>query len=282
MAWTIRDKTVLITGATRGVGFEAAVALAAQGARVIAVGRDPARLSAALDAIRARTGASADGRLCDLTSLTDVRRLADHLRRDPGRLDVLINNAGAVHARRELTPDGFEATFAVNHLAHFLLTTRLMDRLTASAPARVITVASAAHRDAALDFDDLQLARGYGILRAYGQSKLANVLFARELARRLAGTGVASNSVHPGVVDTHIWSGAPLLARPFLRLWLWRSSVDAATGAAPLVRLAADPSLEGATGRYFDRLSEADPAPAARDDDAAARLWQESQRLVGD
>jgi retinol dehydrogenase 14 len=277
--WTITGKTVLITGATRGIGLEAAVSLAAQGARPILVGRDAQRLAGAVEAVRARAGVSADARLCDLASLGDVRRLADAIRCDHPRLDVLINNAGGVHKRRTLTVDGLEATFATNHLAHFLLTTLLLDRLTASAPARVITVASVGHRRGTIDFDDLGFDRGYGIMRAYGRSKLANVLFANELARRLAGTGVTSNSVHPGGVATNIWSGAPLWAQPFIWL-LRRSLVSAEAGAAPVVRLAASTDLAGVTGRYYEELTEIAPSPIAQDATLAARLWKESERLV--
>jgi retinol dehydrogenase-14 len=280
MDWAIRGRTVLVTGATSGIGLEASVQLAAEGARVIAVGRHPRRLAAALDIVYRRTGARAEGRLCDFASLAGVRRLAEDVRQAHARLDVLINNAGAVYKRRVVTGDGFEATLAVNHLAHFLLTTLLWDRLLASAPARVITVASVGHRRGAIDFDDLGLAHGYGIMRAYSRSKLANVLFARELARRLEGTGVTSNSVHPGGVATRIWSGAPLWAQPYIRLWLWRSLLSVEEGAAPVVQLATRPDLAGVSGRYFEGLSESEPAPLACDAGLAARLWRESERLV--
>jgi NAD(P)-dependent dehydrogenase (short-subunit alcohol dehydrogenase family) len=279
--WTIAGKIVLVTGATGGIGLETAAALAAMGARPILVGRDAGRLARAADTVRWRGGAAAGAYLCDLASLAAVRRLVDDVRRAHRRIDVLINNAGGVHRRRALTADGLEATFAINHLSHFALTTGLLDLMTSGGPARVITVASAGHRRGAIDFADLQLRRGYGVLRAYYQSKLANVLFANELARRLAGTGVTSNSVHPGTVATNIWSGAPIWAQPYIRLWLSRSFTPVAAGAAPVVRLAARADLTGVTGRYFEGQSDVAPAPPAMDEALAARLWSASERLVG-
>lgn len=278
--WTIAEKTVLITGATSGIGLEAAVSLAGLGARPILVGRDRLRLSRAVDAVRERTGAGAASYLCDLSSFSDVRRLADAVRRDHPRLDVLVNNAGGVHKRRTVTVDGLEATFAINHLAHFLLTTRLLDRLVDSAPSRVITVASIGHRRGTLDFDDLGFARGYGIMRAYSRSKLANVLFANELARRLDGAGVTSNSVHPGAVATNIWSGAPIWAKPLIRIWWQPSFISAEAGGDTIVQLAARADLDGVTGRYFEGHAAVAPATLACDEVLAARLWDLSERLV--
>ena len=278
--WTIAGKTVLITGATRGIGLETALSLAAQGARPILVGRNERRLARAFEAVCGRTRLRVTAYQCDLSSLADVRRLAGEIRRDHARIDVLINNAGGVHKRRTLTVDGLETTFATNHLAHFLLTTQLLDVMVASAPSRIVTVASIGHRRGTLEFNDLGLARGYGIMRAYSRSKLANVLFANELARRLSGTGVTSNSVHPGGVATDLWSGAPLWAQPYIRLWLWRSLISPGAGAEPVARLAVDANLQGVTGRYYEGVSEIAPAPLAQDAALAARLWTESERLV--
>ena len=278
--WSIAGKTALITGATRGIGLETAVSLAAQGARPILVGRDAQRLARAVELVKTRAGGSADARLCDLSSLKAVGQLADAIRRGYPRLDVLVNNAGGVHKRRTLTADGLEATFATNHLSHFLLTTRLLGLLKASAPARVITVASIGHRRGTLDFGDLGFERGYGIMRAYSRSKLANVLFANELSRRLAGTGVTSNSVHPGGVATNIWSGLPLWAQPLFWLWLRWSLVSAQAGAEPVVRLATHADLDGVTGRYYEVQSDMAPSALAQDGALAARLWEESERLV--
>ena len=276
-------KTVLVTGATSGIGLESAAVLAGLGAKVILVGRDRVRLDKALSQVQAHSTGSGQAHssyLCDFASLKSVNGLADQILRDVPRLDVLINNAGAVFARRTLTVDGFESTFAVNHLAPFLLTTRLLPLLTTSAPARIVTVASGAHRHATMDLEDLGFERGYQIMRAYARSKLANVLFASELARRLAGTGVTSTSMTPGRVATNIWSGAPGWIRPLLTLWVRRSFMPVSEGAAPIVALASKPGLERVTGQYFERFTPATPSELAQDESLAAELWRTSDALV--
>ena len=279
-------KTVLITGATNGIGLESAVVLAGMGANVILIGRDSARLEKAFAQVKSRsgrpdsTGSGLASYLCDFASLKAVTALADQVLREVPKLDVLINNAGAVFARRTLTVDGFESTFAVNHLAPFLLTTRLLPLLEAGAPARVITVASGAHYHATMDFNDLGFERGYQIMRAYARSKLANVLFSAELSRRLAGTGVTSNSLTPGRVATNIWSGAPGWIRPLLTLWVRRSFMPVADGAAPVVALASKTELASVTGQYFSRFTPTEPSALAQDPQISARLWSESERLV--
>jgi len=278
--WSIAGKTVVITGATSGIGLESAAALAADGASVVLLGRDAGRLAQAAGVVRERSSSAPATYVCDFASLNDVARLAARLAADLPAVHVLINNAGAVHAKRTLTTDGLEATFAVNHLAHFLLTERLRPTLVASAPARVITVASGQHFNGTMDFDDLGFQRGYRILSAYARSKLANVLFATELARRLEGTGVTSNAVHPGRVDTNIWSGAPRWSQPILRLWLRRSFISSAEGAAPVVALATAPEGETISGRYFDRFADVPPSSLAQDASVATRLWEESERMV--
>jgi retinol dehydrogenase-14 len=273
-------QTVLVTGATNGIGLETAAELARAGARVIIVGRDAGRVATARATVKASSGAEPASYVCDFSSLKAVNRLADEVLRDVPRLDVLINNAGTVFSKRTLTADGLEATFAVNHLAPFLLTQRLLPLLTASAPSRIITVASGGHHAGTLDFDDLGYERGYQIMRAYRRSKLANVLFAAELARRLNGTGVTSNSVHPGRVATNIWSHAPLWTRPLIRFWLSRTFISVEAGAAPLIALASDPGLATISGQYFDQLAAAAPSVLAQDTAVAARLWRESEKLV--
>jgi len=285
--WSIRDKTVLITGGTSGIGLESAAVLASQGARVIIVGRDAGKVSMALGVIEARPGGvkfderhRPESYVCDFSSLRAVAQLADAILRDIPALHVLINNAGSVFANRTLTPDGYEATFAINHLAPFLLTQRLLPLLSDSAPARIVTVASGRHFKGTMDFGDLGFERGYRILRAYARSKLANVMFASEQARRLSDGRVISNSVHPGRVATNIWSGAPAWAKPIIKYWLSRTFISVPEGAAPVVALATRPDVSEVTGQYFDGHEMRDPSPAARDLEMATHLWHESERLV--
>lgn len=282
MTWDVRDKTILLTGATHGIGLEAAVALARVGARMVLVGRDPARTEATAADVRTRSGSrEVSHLLCDFSSQAAIRKLAGDFLATHDRLDVLINNAGTVNKSRRLTGDGIEATFAVNHLGYFLLTNLLLDRIVRSAPARIVTVASIGHRSGTLDFDDLGFERGgYGLMRSYTRSKLANVLFAGELARRLEGTGVTSNSLHPGRVATNIWSGAPLWAKPIIHLLLRPSFISPEEGATTIVQLATDPALEGVTGKYFEFHKPVAPAPLAQDQALARRLWQVSADLV--
>jgi len=283
VAWDIRGKTVLVTGATSGIGLEASVALARQGARVIMVGRNQAKTEAARADVASRSGSKeVSYLLADFASQASVRALANAVRSQADRLDVLVNNAGGVNKARTVTADGIETTFAVNHLGYFLLTNLLLDLVVKSAPARVVTVASVGHRRGTLDFEDLGFERGgYSIMRAYSRSKLANILFANELARRRAGSGVTSNSLHPGSVDTNIWSGAPLWAKPIIQVLLRPFFISAEKGGERIVQLAASPELEGVTGKYFEDGKVVDPAPLARDASLATRLWDVSARMVG-
>jgi retinol dehydrogenase-14 len=275
------DKTIVVTGATSGIGLEAAVALARPGTRLILVGRDPGKTAAALAEVRQRSGSSAvESLLCDFSSQASVRKLAADLRSRCERIDVLINNAGGVHRRRTLTGDGIETTFAVNHLGYFLLTNLLLDLIVKSAPARVVNVASVAHYRGTLDFDDLGFEHGYQIMRAYSRSKLANVLFTRELARRLSGTGVTVNALHPGAVATNIWNAAPRWIRPILALTKL-FMLSPRQGAQRIVHLASSPQLQTTSGAYFENERPKEPSRLAQDDALAARLWSESARLVG-
>lgn len=283
----LTGKTILITGATSGIGKEAAVTLARDGATVVIVGRDAHKTEATLAEIRRRAASEeVTSMLCDFALQASIRRLAaTFLERHP-RLDVLVNDAGGVHARRELTADGIEATFAVNHLGYFLLTCLLLERITASAPARIVNVASRAHYDGTLDFDDLGFEHGWSVLRAYSRSKLANVMFTRALARRLEGTQVTVNAVHPGVVATHIWDhGAPPWIKPVFDVAMVPVKrffmLDAEEGARVVVRLAASPDVAGQSGLYFNRDKVSEPSALARDDALGERLWRESGRLVG-
>src|SRR5215467_6738081 len=205
----LTGKTVLITGATSGIGFEASVELARRGATLVMVGRTAAKTASKADEVRRRSSSSGVQFLvCDFASQKQIRELANAFRSRHDSLHVLVNNAGTVFAKRTLSEDGIEATLAVNHLGYFLLTHLLLDLLIESAPSRIVNVASTAHYRGTLDFKDLMFERGYKIMRAYSRSKLANVLFTRELARRLAGIGVTVNALHPGAVASNIWSGA--------------------------------------------------------------------------
>jgi NAD(P)-dependent dehydrogenase (short-subunit alcohol dehydrogenase family) len=283
MAWDLRGKTVLVTGASRGIGLEAAAALAGLGARLLMVGRDAARTEAAAAEVKARSrAADVIALVCDFGSQADIRRLAADVLARADRLHVLVNNAGGVNKARRVTTDGIEATFAVNHLGYFLLTNLLRDLVVRSAPARVVSVASIGHRRGTLDLEDPGFERGgYSIMKAYTRSKLANVLFASELAKRLAGTGVTSNSIHPGSVATNIWSGAPLWAKPIILLLFRPFFISAEQGGSYIVRLAASPELDGVTGKYFEEGKSALPAPLGQDAALARRLWDVSRAMVG-
>ncbi len=275
-------KTVLITGATSGIGLEASVALARLGATVVIVARNSAKGQHALGDVKTRSGSNRVSLLlCDFSSMASVRALAAAFRASYDRLDVLVNNAGAISQERQTTVDGFELTFAVNHLAPFLLTHLLLDRLERSAPARIVNVASAAHGSADMDFDNLQFEHGgYSLLKAYNRSKLANVLFTNELARRLDAARVTANSLHPGVVATNIWNNIPWFLQPLilpLRLFM----ISAERGGDTIVYLAASADVEGKTGGYYVKNRPVKPAPLALDQTVAGRLWNESARLVG-
>jgi NAD(P)-dependent dehydrogenase (short-subunit alcohol dehydrogenase family) len=282
MTEPISGKTVLITGATSGIGLEASAKLAGMGAELVLVGRDRTRGEAAVAAVKRRSGSSAVTLICcDFTSLTQIRALAADVVTSRPKLHILVNNAGSVSARRAVTEDGIERTFAVNHLGPFLLTNLVLDLMRRSAPARVVTVASAAHRQGDTPFDDLQFESDrYGIMRAYARSKLANVLFTAELARRLAGTGVTANCLHPGAVATNIWSHAPWYTRPLLavaKLFM----ISAEKGADTIVYLAASPEVEGLTGGYYEGNRRVLPSAIAQDEAIAKRLWERSAALVG-
>ena len=276
----LNGKVCVITGASSGIGKAAALALARLGADVILVCRDKSRGEAALAAVSSVAERSIRQlEIADLSSLREVRDLAGRLAR-LDRLDVLINNAGLVLADRRVSADGFEYTFALNHLAPFLLTNLLREKLVASAPARVITVSSAAHRAARLDFGDLQLTRNFNGWRAYANSKLANIAFTTELARRLAGTGVTANCVHPGTVNTGFGRDGSALLRFGLGLGR-RFLLSAGQGADTVVYLASSPDVEGATGGYYVKRKRRAPSAAASDPATARRLWEISAELTG-
>jgi len=281
MEWTgVRGRRVVITGATNGIGLAAAEALAQRGAMLAIVARSETRARHAVARIRsaAGSGVEVDVLLADLASQASVRGLAAEVLARHPRLDVLVDNAGAMFATRQVTGDGVEATWAVNHLAPFLLTTLLLDRLKESAPARIVVTASDAHRGARIPFDDLQALRSYrarGFAR-YGESKLANFLFAAELARRLEGTGVTANCFHPGLVASGFnRNNGPLLSAAMTLLKPFSRSPE--KGADTLVWLVDSPEVGGESGGYFVDRRRATPAPAALDMEAARRLWQVSE-----
>jgi NAD(P)-dependent dehydrogenase (short-subunit alcohol dehydrogenase family) len=274
-------KTVLVTGGTGGIGRATAEGLAAMGAQVAITGREAARAKAAAAQIAAATGATVAGYAADLSSQAEVRRLAGDVLAAYPRLDVLVNNVGGFWAHRHVTADGLEHTFALNHLAPFLLTNLLLDRLIASAPARVITVSSGAQAMGRIDFDDLQGERSYSGQRAYNQSKLANVVFTYELARRLEGTGVTATVLHPGVVRTNFGAEdqagyfrmMSVVARPFMK--------TPTKGAETPIYLASAPEVDGVTGQYFANRTPKSSNKLSYDTATAARLWQVSTDLVG-
>jgi NAD(P)-dependent dehydrogenase (short-subunit alcohol dehydrogenase family) len=277
----MQGKVCVVTGASSGIGRVTALELAQLGATVALVCRNRERAAAARTEIQAATGNDhVDFVLADLSSQAELRRLAEELLVRYPQIHVLINNAGVFNRKRTTTIDGIEAVFAVNHLAYFLLTHLLLERLTTSRPARIVNVASNAHRWGTLKFDDLQNARWYRPLHVYGQSKLCNILFTRALSRRIASSGVTANCLHPGGVATGLgWNNrqlAILIAktlRPFLR--------TPEQGADTVIYLATSPEVEGVNGKYFYDRREIQPSPAAQDDEAAKRLWAISAKLAG-
>jgi NAD(P)-dependent dehydrogenase (short-subunit alcohol dehydrogenase family) len=277
----MQGKTVVITGATSGIGQVASARLAAMGARLVIVVRDKARGESELASLRTISpGINHSIHYADLSRLADVKRVAAEIAAAEPRIDVLINNAGALFGPRQVTTDGMELTFATNHMSYFVLTHGLRDRLRASAPARVINVASDAHKGKKLDFSDLQSANNYRGFYVYGRSKLCNILFTRELARRWEGSGVTANSVHPGFVSTRFGdqSGGML---SFLVRVAKTFAISPEKGAETIVYLASSDEAANANGLYYYKCRPATPTKEAQDNDTARRLWQESEKLAG-
>lgn len=271
---------VVITGATNGIGLAAARAMTARGLAVTIVARNPSRADQAVRQIAGDGGRTVDVVFADLSSQQQVRTLAQTLLDRYPRIDVLVNNAGAMFARRQVSADGIEMTWALNHLAPFLLTSLLLDRLRDSAPARIVTTSSAAHRGATIPFDDIDAERSYSGFRRYGQSKLANILFTRELARRLAGSGVAASCFHPGFVATGFNRNNGTLMNIGMTLAALVARKPA-KGAETLVWLATQPDIDGLNGGYFaDKRLQA-PSSAAQDAATAHELWALSERQTG-
>jgi NAD(P)-dependent dehydrogenase (short-subunit alcohol dehydrogenase family) len=273
-------KICLVTGGTSGIGLVTARVLARTGARVVITSRDDKKGAAVVERLRSETGnPNIEVLKCDFSSLASIREAAAEYKRRHDRLHVLVNNAGGVNPKRELSKDGFELTFAVNHLGYFLLTNLLLDVLKASAPARVVSVASGASRWGRITFDDLQADRYYIAFKQYGMTKRMNIAFALELAERLKGTGVTSNALHPGAINSdfgevegwfgYVWA----LGKPFL--------LTSEQGARTQIFLAKSPEVEGVTGGYFIRKKQASPPSQARNPDVRRRLWEISEQLTG-
>jgi NAD(P)-dependent dehydrogenase (short-subunit alcohol dehydrogenase family) len=280
---TLEDKVCVVTGGTDGIGKAAAYGLALQGATLLVHGRDRDKGVRAVAELKARSGnPSIEFVQADFASLAAVRRLAAEIVQRAPRVDVLVNNAGGVFARRTLSEDGYELTFAVNHLAPFLLTHLLLDTLKVGTPARIVTTSSEAHRRAKIALDDLQSARRYSPMGVYGSSKLANILFTRVLAKRLEGTAVTATCLHPGFVKTSFGRGfdvSPLLGQLFALISRFARTPE--KGAETVIYLAASQEVQGASGGYYFDCRLKTPSAAAQDDAVAERLWQLSERLVG-
>jgi retinol dehydrogenase 12 len=276
----MQDRVCVVTGATSGIGLVTAQVLAREGATLIIIARNAERGAATVSRIQQETGnAAVELMVADLSVQAQVRRLADEIQHRFARLDVLINNAGAFFARRQLSQDGLEMTFALNHLAYFLLTNLLLDSLKAADSARIVNVSSDAHRRTQLDFSDLQGQHGYSGWRAYARSKLANILFTYELARRVAGTGVVTNALHPGLVATNFGRNNRGIAAALFRI-VQLAAISPEEGAQTIIHLACSPNVEGVTGAYFVRQRAVRSSQVSYDRAAAERLWQVSAKLT--
>src|SRR5436189_1146360 len=280
---SMQGKICMVTGANSGIGKATALALAQMGATVVMVCRDRARGEEARSEIITKSRNNAVDLLqADLSSQQSIRQLVEHFQHHYTHLHVLINNAGATFpGRRRETVDGLEMTFAVNYLAPFLLTNLLLDTLKASAPARIVNVSSESHQSGYIKMDDLELEKGYRLMRAYGQSKLALVLFTYELARRLQGTGVTANCLHPGFVATNIGqNGVGSIGRSIVKLIFSRLGISPEEGAKTSISLASSPEIEGVTGKYFIKSIPVRSAPISYDETLQRQLWDESAKLV--
>lgn len=277
----MRGKVVVITGATSGIGEVAAQRLAGMGARIVLVARHAARGQKALTRLPSvGSGSPHSIYYGDLSRIADCKRIAAEIAAAEPRVDVLINNAGALFGTRRLTADNLEETFATNHMAYFVMTLGLKANLLAAAPARVVSTASDAHKGYTLDFDDLQGEKGYSPIRAYGRSKLCNILFTRELARRWSGTGVTANCLHPGFVATRFGDGSGGFLSSVVRIAKW-FAITPEKGAETIVYLASSADAAAVSGEYFYKCRPAVPTAGGRDDAAANRLWNESAKLAG-
>jgi NAD(P)-dependent dehydrogenase (short-subunit alcohol dehydrogenase family) len=274
----MQGKTVVITGATSGIGEVAAIRLAEQGARIVFTARDRARAEDTMAKLkRANSNVDHVMHMADLSTLAEMKRMGGELAREP-QIDVLVNNAGALFNKRQETGDGLEMTFALNHMAYFVLTNMLLGSLKAGA--RIVTVASNAHRGARLDFDDLQSRRNYVGFPVYSRSKLCNILFNRELARRIAGSGITANALHPGFVATRFGDNSGGIMRAVLKVAKPIGAISPEEGASTIIYLASSPQVAGVSGEYFYKCKPTTPTAEARNVEDARRLWELSEQIA--
>jgi NAD(P)-dependent dehydrogenase (short-subunit alcohol dehydrogenase family) len=279
---SMQGKVCLVTGATLGIGKVTAQALADKGATVVIVGRNPQKTADTVAEIKAATeNPQVMAIVADLSSQAEVRRVASEFLAQHSQLHVLVNNAGAAFTSRHTTVDGLEMTFALDHLAYFLLTTLLLPTLKASAPARIVNVASDAHRGAKINFADLQSERRYTTFGAYGQAKLANIMFTYELARQLRGTGVTANTLHPGFVASGFAKNNGAALKFIMSTVVRPMQISVEKGAQTSIYLASSPEVEGVTGQYFDKSKPVKSNPASYNEADQQRLWEISEQLVG-
>jgi NAD(P)-dependent dehydrogenase (short-subunit alcohol dehydrogenase family) len=277
----LNNKLIMITGANAGIGKVAALELAKQGHHIVMVCRSQERGASAQTEIKAASGnRQVDLLIADLSMQADIRQLAAEFRQKYERLDVLVNNAGAIFDTRQETADGLERTFALNHMGYFLLTDLLLEVLKASAPARIVNVSSDTHRRGSINFDDLQRKKRYFSFEVYAQSKLANVLFTYELARRLEGSGVTANALHPGFVNSNFGSTMSRVPALFSRLFSRLLGTSPEQGAVTIIYLASSPEVQGVTGKYFVKKKVTRSSPESCDEAVAKRLWQVSEALL--
>ena len=279
----MKNKTVLITGATDGIGKITALELAKMGADVVIVGRNQEKTERVAAEIRSQLdgSGSVDLIVANLASLAGIRSVAQQFKEKHNHLDVLINNAGAYFAKRQISPDGLEMTFALNHMNYFYLTSLLLDVLKASAPARIVNVSSAAHYGNTVDFDDLMREKKYKGYQVYGESKLMNIYFTRELAKRLEGSGVTVNALHPGFVATNFGRSNGGIFNLVFKL-AQIGAISPEEGAKTSIYLASSPDVAQISGKYFDKCEIKEPSKEANDDQAAAKLWQISEQIIKD
>jgi NAD(P)-dependent dehydrogenase (short-subunit alcohol dehydrogenase family) len=278
----MQGKTVVVTGATSGIGEIAAIDLAKRGARIVFTARNPFRADAMMTQLSIANSAVKHAvHLADLSRLAEMKRVAGEIAASEPKIDVLINNAGALFSVREVTPDGLEMTFATNHMAYFVVTNLLLDRLKATPGARIVSTASDAHKQGKLNFDDLQSEKNYSAFRVYGTSKLCNILFTRELARRLAGSGVTANCLHPGFVSTGFGDNNDGLWGFVIGVAKKLAAITPEDGAKTIDYLASAPDVAGQTGGYYYKSALATPTAAAQNDADAKRLWDVSAKISG-